>query len=194
MEAALLIVFSYLSGSIPVGYLLGRLSGLDVRQVGSGNIGATNVARVAGRTQGVLTLLGDAAKGFIPVLLSSYLGFSLEVSALAGAAAFLGHLFPLFLKLQGGKGVATALGVLVWLAPAGTLILAGIFLATALSTRTVSLSSLIAAGAAPVLFWSLAYPPPVVALSLFVAVMITLRHRDNIRRLFAGVEPKFGSR
>jgi glycerol-3-phosphate acyltransferase PlsY len=138
--------------------------------------------------------LGDAAKGFIPVLLSSYLGFSLEVSALAGAAAFLGHLFPLFLKLQGGKGVATALGVLVWLAPAGTLILAGIFLATALSTRTVSLSSLIAAGAAPVLFWSLAYPPPVVALSLFVAVMITLRHRDNIRRLFAGVEPKFGSR
>jgi glycerol-3-phosphate acyltransferase PlsY len=194
MKAALLIVFSYLSGSIPVGYLLGRLSGVDVRQVGSGNIGATNVARVAGRTQGALTLLGDAGKGFIPVLLSSYLGFSLEVSALAGAAAFLGHLFPAFLKFQGGKGVATALGVLLWLAPAGTLVLAGIFLATALSRRMVSLSSLIAAGTAPIVLWSLSYPPPVLALSGFMAILIVLRHRDNIRRLFAGVEPKFGSR
>jgi glycerol-3-phosphate acyltransferase PlsY len=194
MEAALLILFAYLSGSIPVGYLLGRCSGIDVRQVGSGNIGATNVARVAGRSQGVFTLLGDAAKGFIPVVLSSYWGFSLEASVLAGAAAFLGHLFPVFLKLQGGKGVATALGVLMWLAPAGTLVLAGIFLATALSKRLVSLASLIAAGASPLVLWSLSYPLPVVALSIFFALMIVLRHRDNIRRLLAGVEPKFGSR
>ncbi|MGH7833336.1 MAG: glycerol-3-phosphate 1-O-acyltransferase PlsY [Candidatus Binatia bacterium] len=194
MEAVLLILFAYLSGSIPVGYLLGRRSGVDVRQAGSGNIGATNVARVAGRTQGAFTLLGDAAKGLIPVVLSSYLGFSLEVSVLAGAAALLGHLFPLFLRFQGGKGVATALGVLIWLAPAGTLVLAGIFLATALSKRVVSLSSLIAAGAAPIVLWSLAYRPPVVALSVFFAIMIALRHRDNIRRLLAGVEPKFGSR
>jgi glycerol-3-phosphate acyltransferase PlsY len=193
MEAALLIIFAYLSGSIPVGYLLGRFSGVDVRQVGSGNIGATNVARVAGRTQGAFTLLGDTVKGFLPVVLSSYLGFSLEVSVLTGAAAFLGHLFPVFLKFQGGKGVATALGVLIWLAPAGTLVLAGIFLATALSKRVVSLSSLITAGVAPIVFWSLSYPPPVVALSVFFAIMIVLRHRDNIRRLFAGVEPKFGS-
>jgi glycerol-3-phosphate acyltransferase PlsY len=194
MEAVLLILLAYLSGSVPVGYLLGRRSGIDVRQVGSGNIGATNVARAAGRTQGALTLLGDAAKGFIPVLLSSYLGFSAEISALAGAAAFLGHLFPLFLKFHGGKGVATALGALIWLAPAGTLVLAGIFLAMALSSRVVSLSSLIAAAAAPLVFWSLVYPPQVVALSVFFALMIALRHRDNIRRLLAGVEPKFGSR
>src|SRR3954471_2258502 len=113
MVPALLIVFAYLLGSVPTGYILGYFSGIDVRKAGSGNVGATNVARVAGKKVGILTLIGDAAKGFLPVLLARRLGFDPTVLGLAALAAFLGHLYPVFLNFRGGKGVATALGALV---------------------------------------------------------------------------------
>jgi glycerol-3-phosphate acyltransferase PlsY len=191
-EAAL-IVFAYLLGSVPTGYLMGAWMGVDVRAVGSGNIGATNVARVVGKRQGILTLAADVAKGFTPVFAAFQLGFVPAAAALAGTAAFLGHLFPVFLKFQGGKGVATAFGVFLGLAPLVALVLTVIFAAVALTSRIVSLSSMAAALAAPVTFWFFSYPPPVIGLSALIAAMIILRHRGNLQRLFAGTEPRFGS-
>lgn len=192
MDIVLMVLLGYLIGSVPTGYLLGSLSGVDVRAAGSGNVGATNVARVVGKSQGVLTLIGDAAKGYIPVFFAIQFQLGPAPSSLIAAAAFLGHLYPVFLKFQGGKGVATALGVLLGLAPLATLILIFIFTGVALTSRIVSLSSMLAAVAAPFALWMLSYPPSLTGMSLFLAIMIILRHRDNIRRLRARTEPKFG--
>jgi glycerol-3-phosphate acyltransferase PlsY len=189
----LLIVLAYLLGSVPTGYLLGRMAGIDVRQAGSGNVGATNVARVVGKSQGVLTLAADAAKGFIPMILAVQLGFSSLATALVAAAVFLGHLYPVFLRFKGGKGVATALGVFLGLAPAAALVLIVIFTTVVLSTRIVSLGSIVTAAAAPLALWWFAYAPILVAMSAFLSLMIILRHRTNIQRLLTGTEPKFGS-
>jgi glycerol-3-phosphate acyltransferase PlsY len=153
-----LIVLGYLLGSVPVGFLLGLRSGVNVRETGSGNVGATNVARVVGKRQGILTLIADTAKGFLPVILAIQLGASLAATVLVGAAAFIGHLYPIFLKFKGGKGVATALGVFLALAPLVTLVLVALFAVTVLTSRIVSLSSLIAAVAAPIIFWLLSLP------------------------------------
>ncbi|HXG53337.1 MAG TPA: glycerol-3-phosphate 1-O-acyltransferase PlsY [candidate division Zixibacteria bacterium] len=192
MTAALaLIVFGYLLGSLPTGYLLGLLAGVDVRRLGSGNIGATNVARVVGKWQGMLTLAADAAKGFLPVLVAQQWPVSPAWVAAAGAAAFVGHLYPVFLRLRGGKGVATAFGVMLAMAPLAALALVAVFAAVFLPTRLVSLGAMVAAVAAPPLLWILSYPPPAVALGSLFAALIILRHRDNLRRLIAGTEPKF---
>jgi len=189
----ILIIMAYLLGSVPSGYVLGRSVGVDVREAGSGNVGATNVARVAGKILGVLTLVADAAKGFIPVFAALRLGVSLPATVLVGVAAFLGHLYPIFLSFRGGKGVATALGVFLVFAPWITLILFGVFAIVALSSRFVSLSSIIAAVAAPLALWIAAYPPLVIQMGVFLAAMIILRHRSNIKRLLAGTEPRFKS-
>lgn len=186
-----LIIAAYLLGSVPSGYVLGRSVGVDVRKAGSGNVGATNVARVAGKTHGILTLVADAAKGAIPVLVAQQLGMTLPVTLLVGVAAFLGHLFPVFLLFKGGKGVATALGVFLVLAPWITLLLLVVFATVAWSSRFVSLGSISAAVAAPVALWFAAYPPPVVQMSAFLATMVILRHRSNIKRLLTGTEPRF---
>jgi len=189
--AALLVVFAYLLGSIPTGYIIGLMAGVDVRASGSGNVGATNVARVVGKREGIMTLLGDAGKGLLPVLIASVAGLTPEWVAAAGVAAFLGHVFPVFLKFKGGKGVATALGVFLGIVPLATLLLIGVFAAVVFATRMVSLSSLAAAVLAPVVVWLLAYPRAFVAASTLVAIVIILRHRANIGRLIAGTEPKF---
>src|SRR3989338_7844206 len=191
MDALFMLVFAYVLGSIPTGFLLGLLSGVDVRQAGSGNVGATNVARVIGRRQGLLTLLADLAKGFIPSYLSVYLNFDLAVTSGVAFAAFLGHLYPVFLKFRGGKGVATALGVFLGLAPMATVALIFIFSCVAVASRIVSLASLVAALCAPLVFWFFAYPPALVWLSLPVGLWIIARHRENVRRLLSGTEPRF---
>jgi acyl phosphate:glycerol-3-phosphate acyltransferase len=190
----IVMIFSYLLGSIPTGYIVGALAGVDIRKVGSGNVGATNVARALGKKPGLLTLSADVAKGFVPVVVAVWLGLSPTVVALVASAAFLGHLYPVFLRFQGGKGVATALGILLALAPMATIVLIAVFAAVAVSTRVVSLSSIVTALAAPIILWSFFYSPTVIAMGVFLAVMITLRHRDNIQRLIAGSEPRFGSR
>lgn len=190
----LLIIFSYLLGSIPTGYIVGAMAGVDIREVGSGNVGATNVARTVGKKRGLLTLIADVAKGFVPVFIAGRLDLSQSAIALTAIAAFLGHLYPMFLKFRGGKGVATALGVLLALAPMASLILIAIFAVVAVSSRFVSLSSIVAALAAPIVLWSLSYSLTVIATGVFLAVMITLRHRGNIQRLLEDTEPKFGSR
>jgi glycerol-3-phosphate acyltransferase PlsY len=191
MTVFLVILFAYLLGSVPTGFLLGSLAGVDVRKAGSGNVGATNVARVAGKKHGLLTLLGDTAKGFVPVFLAFQLGLGAVATGLVALAAFLGHLYPVFLKFQGGKGVATALGALLALAPAATLVLMVIFSLVAAASRTVSLASMVAATAAPVAIWLFGYPSAATGAGLLMALMVIWRHRDNIERLRAGVEPKF---
>jgi acyl phosphate:glycerol-3-phosphate acyltransferase len=188
-----IVIFAYLIGSIPTGYLLGRRAGVDIREVGSGNIGATNVARVVGKWRGIATLIGDAAKGFIPVYVAVVLGLSPVETAVTGFATVLGHLFPVFLKLRGGKGVATAVGVLLALAPLATLVLLLVFVIAMAASKVVSLSSMIAALAAPLTIWLLSYPTPSVVLGAILAGAIVARHRGNIQRLLAGTEPRFGS-
>jgi glycerol-3-phosphate acyltransferase PlsY len=190
----ILTVVSYLLGSIPSGFIIGALSGVDVRNTGSGNIGATNVARVLGKGLGLLTLLADIAKGFAPVFVSQHLGMSNLAVALVGVAAFLGHLYPIFLNFQGGKGVATAFGALLAIAPAAPLILAVFFGSAVLVSRIVSLGSIAAALAAPVVLWALGYAPVFVAMGVFLGAMVIFRHRGNIKRLRAGTEPRFRSR
>ena len=187
----ILAIFAYLAGSIPSGFIIGTLSGVDVRKTGSGNIGATNVARVLGKGLGLLTLLADTAKGFVPVLVAQRLGMGDVAIALIGVAAFLGHLYPVFLEFHGGKGVATAFGVLLAIAPAAPVALIFFFGAAALCSRIVSLGSIAAALAAPVTLWAMSYTPTFVAMSVFLATMVILRHRDNIKRLIAGTEPRF---
>jgi glycerol-3-phosphate acyltransferase PlsY len=191
MTALLIILFAYLLGSVPTGFLLGSLAGVDVRKAGSGNVGATNVARVAGKKHGILTLLGDTAKGLVPVFVALHMGLGAVAASLVALAAFLGHLYPVFLRFQGGKGVATALGALLALAPIAAVALMVIFSLVAAASRTVSLASMAAAAAAPAAIWLFGYPPASSGTGLAMALMVIWRHRDNIERLRAGVEPKF---
>lgn len=193
MEAFAVVVFAYVLGSVPTGYVLAKLSGVDIRQVGSGNVGATNVARAVGKGQGALTLLGDVAKGMVPVAVGLHLGLPASAIAAVAAAAFLGHLYPLFLKFRGGKGVATGLGSLLMLAPVATLLMVVVFALVVYLTRLVSLSSMVAAGFAPLLLWMFFQPGEIVVLGAFLAAMIVWRHRGNIQRLRAGTEPRFGA-
>jgi glycerol-3-phosphate acyltransferase PlsY len=192
--AIILIACAYLLGSVPSGYLLGKLAGTDVRRVGSGNIGATNVARALGMVRGVLTLVADAAKGYLPVYLALRFGFSEFVVASTAIAAFLGHLYPLFLKFHGGKGVATTLGALLAVAPTAALALVLVFAGVVFVCRIVSLGAIAAAIAAPLILWLFYQPPVIVTMGIFLGAMVILRHHGNIRRLLAGTEPRFGER
>jgi glycerol-3-phosphate acyltransferase PlsY len=137
-------------------------------------------------------LVPDAAKGFIPIILALNLGLTPVATVFVGIAAFLGHLYPVFLRFRGGKGVATALGVFLGLAPWATVGLIMVFAAVLLTTRFVSLSSMVAAASAPVILCLLSYPPVSIGMSFFIAVMIVLRHRENIQRLLSGAEPRCG--
>ena len=188
-----LILVSYVIGSVPTGYLLGKLRGVDVRMVGSGNVGATNVARAVGKSQGVITLIADAAKGYLPVLAALQLGQDSLTLTLTAIAAFLGHLYPVFLKFQGGKGVATGFGSLLALAPLAALVLVVVFVLVAGATRIVSLGSLATAVAAPLSLWLFHQPPVIVGMGFVLGAMVIFRHRGNIQRLLAGTEPRFGS-
>jgi acyl phosphate:glycerol-3-phosphate acyltransferase len=189
--ALLLVLLGYLCGSIPSGLLLARRAGVDVRRRGSGNIGAANVARSAGIALGLATLLADALKGSGPVLLARLVTGRPAVAAATGIAAFAGHVFPLALRFKGGKGVATALGVLATLAPFALACAAAVFLLVFALFRYVSLASVVAAAVAPLAVALLGYPAPILATALVMTTIITLRHRDNFVRLRAGTEPRF---
>ncbi len=186
----LLVVVGYLCGSVPFGVLLARRAGVDPRVAGSGNLGAANVARTAGVGLGMMTLVADTLKGALPALVARALTDRPALAAAVGVAAFLGHLFPVTLGFAGGKGVATALGVLLTLAPLAAAAAAAVFVLVVGLTRYVSLASVLAALAAPLLVVLLAYPEPVLAASLVMTAFIALRHRDNFRRLRAGTEPR----
>ena len=187
--------FSYLLGSVPFGYILLRIfRGQDVRQTGSGNIGATNVAR-SSPALGVLTLFLDALKGAIAVAVARALfPDQMMLAAIAALFAILGHIFPVWLRFRGGKGVATGLGAFVMLAPKIVLIALGIFLVMVFAFRYVSLASIVTVALFPLLAWLLkAYgnTPMVLVFMAAASALIIAKHRGNIRRLFAGTEPHF---
>jgi glycerol-3-phosphate acyltransferase PlsY len=192
-------VISYLIGSIPSGVLLARLKDVDVRSTGSGNIGATNVARSAGKTLGLLTLVLDAAKGALPVLVVG--GLHLfggdptldERAAIAAALATVtGHVFPITLGFRGGKGVATALGALLALAPLSLPLPLLAFAVAFGVTRQVSVGSICAAMAAPFGSVAAGYSPVLSSAVALLSCLILYRHRDNMARIRAGTEPRFG--
>ena len=200
MKPALLLLASYLLGSVSFGYwIVFAFRGLDIRTLGSGNAGATNALRAAGRVPGLLTLAGDLAKGILPVVVARLLGFEPPWSAMAGAAAVLGHVYPAFHGLRGGKGVATAAGTFVALAPAPALVSFLSFFVIVRASRYVSLGSVVAATAFPVLWelagrWGLSRPPlrdELLAVS-GLALLILWRHRGNLQRLGRGIERRLG--
>ena len=195
MKWLLLVAFAYLLGSVPVGVLVAKLrGGEDPRRAGSGNIGATNVARTLGKTAGVLTLAGDALKGFVPAAWAAGAFESPWAWATVGLAAYLGHLFPLYLGFRGGKGVATGLGVFLALAPLPTLLSAGVFAAVVWKWRMVSLGSLAACAALPLLAGFFGRPAAVTLAALAVAGLTFWKHKDNIARLAEGTERRLGER
>ena len=195
LAGSMFLAGSYLLGSVPFGLLLGkRVAGVDVRQAGSGNIGATNVARTAGRKLGVLTLLLDGAKGALAVGATALaMGERLDGpwAAAAGLAAFLGHVFPPWLRFRGGKGVATAFGIFLVLDPRVGLLAAAVFGLAFVATRTVSLASLAAAlavaGGAAALRGG---DDTVARVAAVVMVVVIVRHQSNIRRILRGEESR----
>jgi glycerol-3-phosphate acyltransferase PlsY len=194
MPYLLTAVLAYLAGSIPFGYLLVRFfRGTDIRQTGSGNIGATNVSRTSPKL-GVITLLLDAAKGLIPVLIARALhpDHAVLFGALAGFSAVLGHVFPVWLRFRGGKGVATGLGAFICVAPKSLLVMVGVFLAIVAAFRYISLGSVVATLALPLLAWQLDHlvGTPLLLTSA-AALLIVIKHRKNIRRLLTGTESRF---
>ena len=190
------IIASYLIGAVPFGMVFGKLSsGVDVRTVGSGNIGATNVLRAAGKKAALLTLLADCAKGLLPVLAIQAAFQDDYLTAFAGIAAVLGHNFPVYLGFKGGKGVAVSFGVVLAVSPWIGLVCLLTWLAAAIVWRFSSLAALISFGVYPVLtLVAHTGSKPFGLLSLFIFGTIYFRHRENIKRLLAGVEPKIGEK
>ncbi len=191
MTIALAAALGYLLGSIPFGLVITKAAGLgDIRTIGSGNIGATNVLRTGRKDLALATLLLDGGKGAIAVLIAYALNWPPEI---AGAAAFLGHCFPVWLKFNGGKGVATFLGTLLalWF-PAGAIACA-VWLILAFAVRFSSLAALGAAAASPLILFSMGKAAFAIA-AVFMTLLIFVRHKDNIKRLIAGDEPRIGAR
>jgi acyl phosphate:glycerol-3-phosphate acyltransferase len=183
------ILGSYLLGSIPTGLLVARARGVDIRAVGSGNIGATNVSRSLGKKLGALVLLADAIKGFAPVFAVSR-WLPPAIVAAAGFAAIAGHVFPVWLRFRGGKGVATGLGVFAAVAPIAAAAAVVVYFGTVLVTRISSVGSLAAATALLAAMGLLHHPLPHLVLGIVVWALIVWRHRDNIRRLIRREEGK----
>ena len=191
LEYAIALVFGYLCGSIPFGVLITRLAGgPDLRTIGSGNIGATNVLRTGRKGLAAATLVGDMLKGTVAVLVGSYYGESLAIAAALGA--FLGHLFPVWLGFKGGKGVATFIGLLLGFgAWSALLVFCVLWLAIAAATRYSSLAALLASAVTPVVLWWTGEGGRA-ELFLVLAILLWIKHRANITRLLNGTESKIG--
>jgi len=193
---ALCVVGGYLLGSIPFGVIATRLGGAgDLRKIGSGNIGATNVLRTGRRDLAAITLIGDGGKAALAVLLAGWAFKSAEAAAIAGGAAFLGHCFPVWLRFKGGKGVATFFGALIAIAwPAG-LLAGATWIVMAAIFRMSSLAALTAAALAPLyVFLTGQTPEAKLYMAAFMAVLIFIRHHENIGRLLKGQEPRIGAK
>lgn len=187
----LVVIIAYLIGSIPFGYLIVRAKeGGDVRETGSGGTGATNVTRRAGRSAGVLTLILDAAKGALAIVVAQSLSNNDWSLAAAAIAVIVGHIFPVWLRFKGGKGVATGVGVFLVLAPFAVLIAGVVFLAVVLLTKYVSLGSILAAATIPLLVWLQAEPGSLLTAAVVGALLIIFAHRANLTRLWNGTESR----
>jgi glycerol-3-phosphate acyltransferase PlsY len=186
-------VLGYLLGSIPFGLILTRLAGTpDLRSIGSGNIGATNVLRTGRKGLAAATLVCDMLKGTVAVLLSAYFGGP-SAAMLAALGAFLGHLFPVWLNFRGGKGVAVYIGVLLGLFPPAAIVFCVLWLATAVTSRYSSLSALVASFVTPIFLWWFAYPE-LASLFAVLTLLLFYMHRENIKRLQAGTEGRIGAK
>jgi len=193
VERIVLLFVSFILGSIPFGIIIARAKGVDLKQVGSGNIGATNVLRSLGKLPAVLTLLGDVLKGTLAVAIGRYFGVGPVYEGLAGVSAILGHNFSLFLGFRGGKGVATSLGVLSIFSPQAALFTFIIWLMVVIFTKYSSLAALVSFGLLPVnilLFDS----KEKLLNAILITILIFIRHMDNIQRLINGTERKIGQR
>ncbi|MGL4668934.1 MAG: glycerol-3-phosphate 1-O-acyltransferase PlsY [Saezia sp.] len=203
LSSILAIVAAYLLGSVSFAVVVSRLMGIqDPRTFGSGNPGATNVLRSGSKKAAILTLLLDALKGYIPVVLAIYLtpqlGWPFCITPMVGLAAFLGHLYPVFFGFKGGKGVATAAGVLLAISPLMALAVLATWLLVAVATRYSSLASLVAAALAPAFYalfhWNSGVNVATVAAIAVMAIFLIYRHRSNIQKLIAGTESKIGQK
>lgn len=194
MKLFLLFTGAFLMGSIPFGVLISRIKGVDLKKVGSGNIGATNVLRTMGKAPAVLTLAGDVLKGSIPVLAAKYLLNDLTMEGIVGLAAILGHNFSLFLRFRGGKGVATSIGVLLIYSPFAAVVTILIWLAVIFVTRYSSLGAIVSFGMLPLSLYVFDYAREKLIVSVMIAALLMIRHADNISRLMRGTEPKVGKR
>lgn len=192
------VILSYLIGAIPFGLLLSRGRGMNIREHGSKNIGATNVSRLLGKKLGLLTFFLDCAKGYLPIFLVGLLlnnnPNDRTVIALCGAAAVIGHMFPVYLSFKGGKGVATGLGVFLYLTPLAVLLSVLVFITTVASTGFISLGSLLASAAILPCVYFLDEPTWKLVLAGFIVIMIWIKHHENIRRLLAGTEKSFNKK
>jgi glycerol-3-phosphate acyltransferase PlsY len=193
---------AYLLGSIPTGYLVAKAKGIDIRNVGSGNIGATNVFRILGKGAGIFVLLADAAKGFFAVFLASKVLPQLGISSavlekhliVAGVAAILGHNYTCFLKFKGGKGIATTAGVLIALTPCAFLIVLAVFILVVAVSRYISLASITAAFCLPFAVWVLKGSPTMIGIMAALGGLAIYKHKANIGRLLNGTENRFGKK
>jgi acyl phosphate:glycerol-3-phosphate acyltransferase len=188
------VLLGYFAGSVPFAFLLARRAGIDVRRVGSGNVGAANVLRTTGAWRAVAVMALDVAKCAAAVLIVHLAAGGASVAALAGAAAVVGHIYPVWLRFHGGKGVAVAAGVFSMLSPLATGVAASLFLAVVWATRYVSLGSIAATLALPPIAWWAGAPPAVVGAAAGTGSLILFRHRANLRRLRLGTERRVGAR
>ena len=190
-----LVVIAYLVGSIPFGLLISRAVGrVDIRQYGSGNIGTANVLRIVGKRAAALTLLGDLLKGFLPTVLALLLGGTEPLVAGVGMAAVLGHNWPIYLRFVGGKGVATSFGALLAMTPLPAVLGLLVWFGVLLVFRYPSLAAMVASVCVPPVIFFSTGPGPYFIFSLVAALLIFVRHRDNIKRLWAGTEHRVGQR
>jgi acyl phosphate:glycerol-3-phosphate acyltransferase len=191
MEIVLLIA-SYLVGAIPFGFLVGRMAGVDVRQHGSKNIGATNVSRTLGKKLGLLTLVFDVLKGLVPMAVAARIlpesPQTVMVVCACGILAVLGHMFPVYLGFKGGKGVATALGVFLFLSPPAILISLILFVAIVALSGFVSAGSLIVSAIFPLLLYFFGFPAPIIITAAVIGALVWIKHHENIGRLRRGEE------
>jgi glycerol-3-phosphate acyltransferase PlsY len=187
------VLFGYLAGSVPFAFLLARRAGIDVRVAGSGNVGAANVLRTTGTGRAVTVMLLDVAKGAAAVLIVNLAAGGASIAALTGAAAIVGHIYPVWLRFHGGKGVAVAAGVFSILSPVATGVSAVLFITTVGLTRYVSLGSIAATLALPPVAWWVGAPDAVVASAFGAGALILFRHRANVRRLYSGTERRMGA-
>ena len=194
MKLFFLILFAFLLGSIPFGVLVARGYGVNLKKVGSGNIGATNVLRAMGKGPALLTLVGDVLKGSLAVVAGKYFLHSPSLGGIMGLSAIVGHNFSLFLRFRGGKGVATSIGVLLIYSPKVGVLAVFLWLIVILVTRYSSLGALIAFGILPFGTYVLDYTREKLVVSILITSLLILRHTDNIKRLLQGTEPKIGER
>jgi glycerol-3-phosphate acyltransferase PlsY len=188
------VLLGYLTGSVPFAFLLARRAGVDVRFTGSGNVGAANVLRTTGAWPGVVVMALDVGKGIAAVAIAYVMSGGAALAAVSGAAAVVGHIYPVWLRFHGGKGVAVAAGVFTMLSPLATAIAAALFLITVWITRYISLGSMAATVALPPVAWLTGEPRAVVLAAVGSAALILFRHRSNWRRLRSGTERRVGAR